>query len=244
MICTPPKIHTWYIQIHTSTYSTACSVPLKVVHVFACILYVFCMYFVCILYVLYVSVCTVRLALLAAKNTCRYIRYAQDMHSDTYKYIQYMHFLYVSMYLYVFVCIFKDTYKIHTRYIQIKQCISAIKKHFGVSVPICMYLLVLYLSGRNSMYLYVSVCITQMCTRHSTTIHSFIPSNLPPARRCQRRVSMIKSWASCLNARRCRREGPEAGGLSRRRSQSGHRDTANSISDTNKHEIYAIHLKY
>ena len=89
---------------------------------FVCILYVFCMYFVCI-----VCICAYRTpSTFACKNTCRYIRYAQDMHSDTYKYIQYMHFLYVSIYLYVFVCISKDTYKIHTRYIHIIQCISEI----------------------------------------------------------------------------------------------------------------------
>ena len=168
------------------------------------------MYFVCILYVLYVSVCTVRLALLAAKNTCRYIRYAQDMHSDTYKYIQYMHFLYVSMYLYVFACIFKDTYMIHTWYIQIKQCISLIQQckiHTDTTVQrrycICIYRYVSVCNVSISymrMYLYVFVCISQMCTRHSITFHSFIPSNLPPARRSQWRVLMIKSSACCLDA--------------------------------------------
>jgi hypothetical protein len=158
-----------------------------------------------------------------------------------------MHVLYVSMYLYVFACILKDTYKIQTRYIQKKQCILLIQQckiHTDITVQrrycICIYQ---YVSVCNvsisymSMYLYVFVCISQMCTHHWTTYHSLIPSNLPPARRCQRRVLMIKSSACCLNACRRRREGPEAGGLSRRRSHSGHTDTANSISDTNKHEI-------
>ena len=127
-----------------------------------------------------------------------------------------MHFLYVSMYLYVFVCIFKDTYKIHTWYIQIKQC----KIHTDTTVQrrycICIYRYVSVCNVSISymrMYLYVFVCIFQMCTRHSTTIHSFIPSNLPPARRCQRRVLMITQvHVASMRSQ----EGPEACGLNAR----------------------------
>ena len=165
-----------------------------------------------------------------------------------------MHFLYVSMYLYVFVCIFKDTYTIHTWYIQKKQCISLIQQckiHTDKTVQrrncICIYRYVSVCNVSISymrMYLYVFVCISQMCTRHLTTFHSFIPSNLE---QCTQQGLGRACTAAWCRSRRClaTKLGPPGdSSTSRRRSQSGHTDTANSISDTNKHEIYAIHLKY
>ena len=143
----------------------------------ACICMYFACIFVCICMYLYVSVCTERLTIYAAKNTCRYIQYAHDMH----KICQVIHtntyntciFVYVSMYL-VCMCMYLHvSAKIHTRYItdksQIKQCISAHSKEV-VSVSISMYPYVLY----------VFVCISWIFTRHSTTNHSFIHSNAPP----------------------------------------------------------------